>query len=130
MAVFNRKTKTVEKFEVLIDGGADKFSVSLRKMSVPEMLEFSTKAVEIQEEIKNTDKMISRATYTKVLNVLETLIEDVFDLKDENDAAVVWSDLSDSERLELLSMIDLGSAFDLFKSAAEVGRLKEDEKKV
>lgn len=130
MAVFNRKVKVVEKFEVRFDGSEDKFYVSLRKMSVPEILEFSAHGVEIQEEIKASESMLSKSTYMKVISALEGLIEDVFDLKDEEGHAINWSDLSESERMELLGMIHPDSAFELFAKAGAVGRLKEDEKKV
>lgn len=131
MPVFKRNAKVTEKFEVSIDGGADKFELSFRKMNVPEMLEFHNQATSISREISESGlTAIPKASYEKMLYQLIDLVDEIYGFTDEDNKALSWADLSEHDRYEIFAMVDVDSVVNAWSHAATVGRLKEDEKKV
>jgi hypothetical protein len=128
MAKFVRKNNVKEKFEMVIDD--EKFSITTRKMSTPEMLEMAAFGASLQDEMAKTGNRLGSSIYQKLIQNIIDFVVDIEGLVDEAGEEIKFDDMSEEHLQDLFEMCDIGSITNLYSKLSEVGRLKPDEKKV
>lgn len=127
MAKYHRKVKISARFPLHIDG--EEFSVEIEKLNTPDLLGVERAGKRMISQL-GEDRSFTPDAHKTLIDILADIIVAVYDLKDEDDQDVSWSDLNAEEKRDLLSYVYFLDMLTLYERITTIGRLEEDEKKV
>jgi len=123
MARFYRKNKPTNSSELFIDGQG--FEVRVKKLNVIGILDLSSLLLEMRSSNQSLDVTV----YRRALEAVSELIVDIAGLVDDEEKPLTWADLSEADRLDLLSEVSLDSITNLLHQLVDHDRLSAPEKK-
>ena len=126
------KSKSAVTNSVHVTLNNEPCTVHVRKLNMYELLDYGQVARNISSAIQNSDSLKSSHVRDLVFSLLPiiTKIEGVNLVNDDGSEEVLnWEKLSVTDKEDLLSNLNFDDLSNIFKTAGEVGRLTEEEKK-
>lgn len=128
MAKVYRKNPHLLSYELFDnDGGA--VTLYLRRPDTPTILSLTSSMMALQRAVSPDKGGLDAEAYAATVPVLGELVVRADGLTDEEDAPLLWHDLTAEEREELLLNLRVEDVMKTFTALMRVGRLKTDEKK-
>lgn len=101
----------------------------LRRPDTVQALQLTESIMRLGRSIDVRSDLFQPAAYATTAAGFFEFVHDVEGLKDEDDNDIVWSSLSEQEKIEILSALPMTPVFQLGNHLIEAGRLSPDKKK-